>query len=133
MFDPATILLLTNAIRWWGALAGFVNLADLGQYVKSFFDDDCYSSLKGKDIKYVANISISSILLIVAGVLMPMTLGLPGTEHLWFVISIGIIWTFISVAGWGLAIKFAESKKYMGWVAILALPILVTASLLSGV
>lgn len=133
MLEAGAILALSNAIRWWGALAGIINLADLFQYVKSLFNDECCSPMKGTDLRQIAATLISSMLLVITGVLMPMTLGMPGTEHLWFVISIGIVWTFISVVGWLLAIRFAGSKTYMSWVAILALPILVTASLLSGV
>lgn len=133
MFEAGAILALTNAIRWWGALAGIINLADLSQHVKSLFDDRCHSPMKGADYRQIASTLISSVLLVIAGVFMPMTVAMPGAEHLWFVISIGVVWTFISIVGWGLAIKFAGSKSYMSWVAILALPILVTASLLSGV
>ena len=108
----------TDAIRWWGALAGLIGVADVWRWFTARTDAERFY---GPALAATGRLSLCFFLLL-AGVSIPMTVRLPGftpTSPL-FLEIMAVAWASISTSGWLFVVSRSRHHWLMAATAALA-------------
>jgi hypothetical protein len=124
------LITLTDGVRWWGALAGMIGIADVLQWVGAKTEVEQFNSVKS------AAVGKSGIylFLIIAGSAIPASnrYGWFGPQSPAFLTLILFAWLLVSGGGWLLAVSRSKNQQMMEWTAALAFVVTLFASMLTA-
>lgn len=117
------LLVITNALRWWGCIAGVICLADFFKHIEVIRNDRLVYHRMGT--------GLIAVFLILMGFVIPLsTHGVSYfiADSLIFNLILLIGWTAISLAGWMSVFKYSINVPHMKRVAALTLGVMLYAS-----
>ena len=120
----------TDAVRWWGALAGLIGVADVWRWFTARTDAERFY---GPAIAASGRLSLCFFLLL-AGISIPMTVRLPGftAESPTFILIMAAAWLAISTSGWLFVVSRSRHHWLMVATASLAYVVMLFAATMSA-
>lgn len=121
-----TLILFTDAIRWWGALAGMIGLADVLNYATPRVLNYNSASIK----LGVASKGLLCTFLILAGTSIPITSRYEpfGYNGPLFLSIMCAAWVAVSFAGWLIVVARAHNTTIMAVTAAVGFAVTVLAA-----
>lgn len=106
------LAVFTDAIRWWGAIAGFIGVADVWRWYRARSDAERFY----QPALAAAGRLALCLFLLLAGVSIPMTVRLPGftATNPMFLEIMAVAWSAISTSGW----LFVVSRSRHHWLML---------------
>lgn len=113
----AFIQILTDAIRWWGFMAGVIGLADYWRQVRG-----CVPKHELRHTKPVVRLGIC-LFLILAGAAIPLNkhVGWLRPDGLPFAAIMLAAWWAVAIGAWAMTVQYADRISPMRWISWLAL------------
>jgi hypothetical protein len=122
------ILDLTNAVRWWGVIAGIIGIADLW---RMYHGDPPHIPLRST---FLIKCGVCTFLIVAGGVLPLMgSMGWVASDQITYTIPLLIAWWLLGIGAWASAAHFAHCQTMMRGASWLAMLGTISASFLVGV
>ena len=127
------LMIFTDAVRWWGAVAGFIGCHDIIQWLR-WRHAGGQSQMHLTTWSHGWGVALISVYFLIAGLTIPLSdriVGFGGRGGLLLAEILAVAWVIGSTSAWLVILDHGGRPRLMAWVAGAMFPAMLLASYLT--